>query len=81
MCCTLTSNYSINVFIIDVGLKVSNMDEEGVEINSLGKGISKEEMTSFKGKVGRNLLKKSQFVINQHEFEFPHRVNFLKITY
>jgi hypothetical protein len=69
------------VFIIDVGLNVSNMDEEGVEVNNFGKGISKEEMTSFKGKVSKNVPKKSQFVINQHEFEFPHRVNLIKITY
>jgi len=33
------------VFVIDVGPRGSNMDEEGVEVNSLGKGISKEEMT------------------------------------
>jgi len=70
------------VFIIDVGMNVSNVDEEGVEVNNFGKGISKEEMTSFKGKVGRNLPKKTQFVINQPEFEFPHRVNLIiKITY
>jgi hypothetical protein len=47
------------VFVIDVGPRGSNMDEEGVEVNSLGKGISKEEMTSFKRKVGINLPKKS----------------------
>ncbi len=54
------------MFVIDVGLKRSNMDEKGVEVNSLGKGISKEEMTSFKRKASRNLLK-NQIVINQHE--------------
>jgi len=43
------------------------MDQEGVEVNSLGKVIFKEETTSIKVKVRKNLLKKSQYVINQHE--------------
>jgi hypothetical protein len=67
MCSTLTFNYGINVFVLDVSLGGSNMDEEGVEIHSLGKGISKEETTSIKVKVRKKLLKKSQYVINQHE--------------
>jgi hypothetical protein len=45
------------VFVIDVDLGGSNMDEEGVEVNSPIKRISKEETTSIKGKVGKNLPK------------------------
>ncbi len=47
------------MFVIYVDLGGSNMDEEGVEVSSPGKIISKEKTTTIKGKVGKNMPKKS----------------------